>query len=101
MIGSTALKRHRFADRAMEKLTERHEASQTVENIAGMRANNERLMAESLDAIQSLAGIVQAHEQRLNNLEGSLASRYMPQRRVVGSRSAVKPHEELYLRCPN
>ena len=55
----------------LDRLTERHEAlSQTVELIAGMQAKNEKLMAEALDAIHSLARIAQAHEQRLDKLEG-------------------------------
>jgi len=69
----------------LDRLTERHEAlSQTVELIAGMQAENEKriaaiagmqvknekLMGDALEAIHSLARIAQAHEQRLDNLEG-------------------------------
>ena len=52
-------------------LEERHEAlTQAVEIIAGMQRKNEVLMAQTLEAINSLARIAQSHERRLDDLEG-------------------------------
>jgi len=51
-------------------VTERHEAlSQTVEIIAGMQRENEVLMAQAIEAINSLAPIAQSHERPLDDLE--------------------------------
>ena len=50
---------------------QRHEAlNQTVEIIAGMQRKNETLLAEVIESINSLARIAQAHERRLDRLEG-------------------------------
>jgi flagellar biosynthesis/type III secretory pathway chaperone len=58
-------------DERLEKLTERHEAlTQTVQVIADMQRKNEVLMAQALEAINSLARIAQAHEHRIDRLEG-------------------------------
>ncbi|MFN0170384.1 MAG: hypothetical protein ACKV22_28525 [Bryobacteraceae bacterium] len=55
----------------LEKLKDRHEAlTQTVEIIAGMQRKNEVLMAQALEAINGLARIAQAHERRLDQIEG-------------------------------
>jgi hypothetical protein len=70
--------RHDALTTRNEALTARHEAlSETVVLIAGMQAKNEeaqakneKLLAEVLSAIHSLARIAQAHEQRLDKLEG-------------------------------
>jgi hypothetical protein len=71
-------------ERDLERLTERHEAlTQTVELIAGMQRENElsirrlieaqqkneKLMAQSLEAINGLARIAQSHDRRLDDLE--------------------------------
>ena len=68
---------HRFEafDLGLDRLKERHEAlAQTVELMAQMhhttQEKNERLMAQALEAINALARIAQAHEQRLDGLEG-------------------------------
>jgi len=65
-------------DRRLSRLDERHEAlTQTVELIAQMQREsevrqhqNETLMAQALEAINSLARIAQSHERRLEDLEG-------------------------------
>ena len=86
-------------DRRLDRLTERHEAlSQTVEMILQMQRKsaerhealsqsvelivqmqresevrhqkNETLMAQALEAINSLARIAQSHEHRLDDIEG-------------------------------
>ena len=71
-------------DERLDRLTERHEAlTHTVELLAGMHQDlaskhldlarmqqkNEALMAQVLEAINSLARIAQAHERRLEDLE--------------------------------
>lgn len=75
-------------DERLERLTERHEAlTQTVDMIAGMHRENERLMEEGfrkneeaqqanqvlirqvVERIDSLARIAQAHEHRISDLE--------------------------------
>lgn len=57
-------------ERDLERLTERHEAlTQTVEIVAGMQRKNEELMAQTLEAINSLARIAQSHDRRLDDLE--------------------------------
>jgi archaellum component FlaC len=68
----------------LERLKERHEAlTQTVEIIAGMQRENETsirgliqaqrknetLLAQVIEAVNSLAGIAASHERRLNHLE--------------------------------
>jgi phage shock protein A len=54
----------------LERIKERHEAlTQTVEIIAGMQRKNEVLMAQALEAINSLASIAASHERRLDHLE--------------------------------
>ncbi len=66
-------------DQRLEALTARHEAlSQTVEIIAAMHRDNERLMAEMMLAIARLANTGQAHnaqldehETRIHRLEGN------------------------------
>jgi hypothetical protein len=70
-------------DERLEKLTERHEAlSQTVEIIAAMQKENERVAAERsavidrrmgqvLEAITQLGHIAESHDHRLDNLEGN------------------------------
>jgi hypothetical protein len=72
-------------DRRLDRLAERHQAlSETVEIIAGMqRVNdeqigelikaqrkNEILLAEVIEAINSLGRIAQSHEKRIDDLEG-------------------------------
>lgn len=57
-------------ERDLERLKDRHEAlTQTVEIIAAMQRKNETLMAQTLEAINSLASIANAHEKRLGRLE--------------------------------
>jgi hypothetical protein len=68
-------------DERLEKLTERHEAlTQTVEIIAAMKKENERLAAERgaqfdrrmgqvLEGITQLGHIAESHDHRLDNLE--------------------------------
>ena len=69
--GNDWRERQESFDRRIDRLTERHEAlSQTVEIIAGMQRKNEVLIAETLEAINSLARIALAHEHRLDDLEG-------------------------------
>jgi hypothetical protein len=68
----------------LERLTERHEAlTQTVELIAGMQRENETsiggliqaqrknetLLAQVIEAVNSLANIAASHERRLDHLE--------------------------------
>ena len=54
----------------LERLKERHEAlTGTVEIVAGMQRKNELLMAQALEAINSLARIATSHERRLDRLE--------------------------------
>jgi len=54
----------------LERLKERHEAlTRTLEIIAGMQSKNEILMAQALEAINSLARIAASHERRLDHLE--------------------------------
>lgn len=56
----------------LEKLTERHEAlTQTVEVVAGMQRENEKIFASIATSIQNLFLIVQSHDRRLTDLEGS------------------------------
>ena len=88
MAGNDRLDR---IDERLDRLTERHEAlTHTVELLAGMHQDlvskhqdlaskhldlarmqqkNEALMAQVLEAINSLARIAQAHERRLEDLE--------------------------------
>jgi prefoldin subunit 5 len=71
-------------ERALETLTERHEAlTQSVELIAGMQRENESsiggllqaqqknetLLAQVIEAVNSLARIAASHERRLDHLE--------------------------------
>ncbi len=64
-------------DERLEKLTERHEAlAQSLEIVAGMQRENEKsiaqlttLMGQSLQSINQLARIAEAHEQRIDDLE--------------------------------
>ncbi|MGO4885252.1 MAG: hypothetical protein ACLP59_31170 [Bryobacteraceae bacterium] len=57
-------------DERLEKLTERHEAlTQTVDLLAAMLQQNERRMAQVLDAINRLANIAEAHDVRLDDQE--------------------------------
>jgi DNA anti-recombination protein RmuC len=79
-------------DERLDKLTERHEAlTQTVEIIASMHRENEKLFAEMrrenekrfaenekrfeklTDLFGGLLGIVKQHEIRLNNLDRPLS----------------------------
>lgn len=56
----------------LEKLTERHESlTQTVEVVAGMQRENEKIFASIATSIQNLFLIVQSHDRRLTDLEGS------------------------------
>jgi len=65
-------------DERLDRLTDRHEAlTQTVELIAAAQIKNEAdigkltaLMAETGQFINRLAHIAEAHEQRLDRLEG-------------------------------
>jgi hypothetical protein len=75
-------------DERLERLTERHEAlTQTVEIIAGIQRENERLhekayqeneeahrknevlLGHVIESIDSLARIAHAHEQRISGIE--------------------------------
>jgi prefoldin subunit 5 len=71
-------------ERALETLTERHQAlTQSVELIAGMQRENETsiggllqaqrknetLLAQVIEAVNSLARIATSHERRLDHLE--------------------------------
>jgi flagellar biosynthesis/type III secretory pathway chaperone len=57
-------------DERLEKLAERHEAlTQTVDLLAAMHQQNERRMAQVLDAINRLANIAEAHDVRLDDHE--------------------------------
>jgi hypothetical protein len=64
-------------ERTLDRLTERHAAlAQTVEIIAGKQrenevrhGKNEVLLAQTIEAIHSLARIAESHERRLNDLE--------------------------------
>jgi len=57
-------------DERLEKLTERHEAlTQAVDLLAAMLQQNERRMAQVLDAINRLANIAEAHDVRLDDHE--------------------------------
>ena len=68
-------------DERLDRLTERHEAlTQTVELMAHMQREheeqqkehdekNQRLMADVIESINSLARIAHAHEQRISGLE--------------------------------
>jgi hypothetical protein len=54
-------------ERDLERLKDRHEAlTQTVEIIAGMQRKNETLMAQTIEAINTLANIANSHEKRKN-----------------------------------
>jgi prefoldin subunit 5 len=57
-------------EESLEKLAERHEAlTQAVDLLAGMLQENERRMAQVLDAINRLANIAEAHDVRLDDQE--------------------------------
>lgn len=57
-------------DDRLEKLAERHEAlTQAVDLLAAMLQENERRMAQVLDAINRLANIAEAHDVRLDDHE--------------------------------
>lgn len=57
-------------DERLDRLTERHEAlTQTVEIIAGMQRENERMISRLVDAVARLVDVVNRHEQRLDDLE--------------------------------
>lgn len=57
-------------DERLEKLTERHEAlTQAVDLLAAMYQQNERRLAQVLDAINRLANIAEAHDVRLDDHE--------------------------------
>ena len=57
-------------DARLEALVRRHEAlSQTVEIIASMHRDNEKLMAEMMLAMARLANTAQAHNVQLNDHE--------------------------------
>jgi len=59
-------------DERLEKLAERHEAlTQAVDLLAAMLQENERRMAQVLDAINRLANIAEAHDVRLDDQERS------------------------------
>jgi flagellar biosynthesis/type III secretory pathway chaperone len=61
MAGNDGLDR---IDERLDRLTERHEAlTHSVELLAGMQQKNEALMAQVLEAINSLARIAQAQER--------------------------------------
>jgi hypothetical protein len=44
--------------------------AETLEIVAGMQRKNEVLIAQSLEAIHSLARIAESHEKRIDDLEG-------------------------------
>ena len=57
-------------DERLEKLADRHEAlTQAVELLASMYQQNERRLAQVLDAINRLANIAEAHDVRLDDHE--------------------------------
>jgi prefoldin subunit 5 len=57
-------------DERLERLAERHEAlTQAVDLLAAMLQQNERRMAQVLDAINRLANIAEAHDVRLDDHE--------------------------------
>jgi hypothetical protein len=57
-------------DERLEKLAERHEAlTQAVDLLAAMYQQNERRLAQVLDAINRLANIAEAHDVRLDDHE--------------------------------
>ena len=57
-------------DDRLKKLAERHEAlTQAVDLLASMLQENERRMAQVLDAINRLANIAEAHDVRLDDHE--------------------------------
>jgi len=59
-------------DERLEKLAERHDAlTQAVDLLAAMLQENERRMAQVLDAINRLANIAEAHDVRLDDHERS------------------------------
>ena len=59
-------------DERLEKLAERHEVlTQAVDLLADMLQQNERRMAQVLDAINRLANIAEAHDVRLDDHERS------------------------------
>ncbi len=59
-------------DERLIKLAERHEAlTQAVDLLAGMLQENERRMAQVLDAINRLANIAEAHDVRLDDHDGT------------------------------
>ena len=60
-------------DARLEALVERHEAlSQTVEIIASMHRDNEKLMAEMMLAMARLANTAQAHNGQLDDHESRI-----------------------------
>lgn len=57
-------------EEGLERLKERHEAlTQTVELVAGMQRENEKMIAQLGQFIDSLARIAQSHERRIERLE--------------------------------
>ena len=57
-------------DERLERLAERHEVlTQAVDLLAAMLQQNERRMAQVLDAINRLANIAEAHDVRLDDHE--------------------------------
>jgi phage shock protein A len=57
-------------DERLDRLTERHEAlTQTVEIIASMQKENEKLIDRLAGAITALVRIVEDHQRRLDNLD--------------------------------
>ena len=53
-------------------IDERLEAlTQSVELLASLHRDNEKLMAQVLESIARLANVAAAHETRLNDLEGN------------------------------
>ena len=65
-------------DERLERLAERHEAlTQTVEVLAGMQRQNEKLFARNeermgqlMDAVNRIVRVLESHERRLEDLEG-------------------------------
>jgi hypothetical protein len=57
-------------DERLDRLTERHEAlTQTMELIAAAQVKNDERFGQLTDAMNRVANIIIAHEQRIEHLE--------------------------------
>jgi hypothetical protein len=57
-------------DERLDRLTERHEAlTQTMELIAAAQVKNDERLGQLTDAMNRVANIIIAHEQRIEHLE--------------------------------